>query len=485
MRLAILWLIAAPTLFAQGGPAPLTLPNSIGRLNNSGNGQPPSSPGNDMIVRYANRREAAIAALKAGNEAATTSRGPERPLGLFLLAARRDPSFAAALYDVGIMCARQEKWDDALNFYKEAAKLDKTPELGTLIQAEIARAQLVGSLDRRTREFYSKFVELAARSANPVGTLDEAQKMQKNDATRWELQAIVGSLQAKLGRYDESAKALDAAVKLAPAERRRALGSAADLARLEATFEEQLRAANENWDKQEYSAAAQAYANAWETSPARDKVGMQAATAFLMEDQIPLAVQTLAKLRDTGGPDLSAKATLMLKELGTVSEEAKQMAQHSPGGLPPESTADVGERVQTLLGDLTSAEMRLASKENPGLVRDDTPFVTVADEELTSDKIDLLLQSRQSVFQMYRKAVPSDPAPQSSPADLTAPPPPADGLPPVSAPDAPPVAAPAHPQKLETRPTAPPEPNPAASLYEGAPRINFIAGDRLRLSLTI
>jgi tetratricopeptide (TPR) repeat protein len=433
-----------------------------------------------MIVRYASRREAAIAALKSANEAATTSRGPERPLGLFLLAARRDPSFATALYDVGIMCTRQERWDDALNFYKEAAKLDKTPELGRLIQAEMARVQLIGSLEstpegRRTREFYGKFVTLVARSANTVGTLDEAQQIEKADANRWELQSIVGSLQARLGKYDESAKALDAAAKLAPAERRKALTSAADLVRREATFEEQLRTANENWDKQQYSPAAQAYANAWETSPARDKVGMQAAAAFLMADQIPLAVQTLAKLRDTGGPDLSAKATLMLKELGAVSQDAKQMAQVSPGGARPESTADVGERVQTLLGDLTSAEMQLAAKENPALVRDETSFVAVADEELSSNTTDALLLSTQSVFQMYRRAIPAETPLPGSPADLAAPPPPAGGLAPVSTPDGPPVAAPAHPQRLETRPTTPPEPDHAALFNEGAHKIEVIA----------
>lgn len=470
MRLATIWLIAAaPALFAQGGPAPLRLPQSAAsRLGNAGISQP-GPAGADMIVRYASRREAAIAALKAGNESATTSRGAERPLGLFLLAARRDPTFATALVDVGIMCTRQERWDDALNFYQEAAKLDKTPTLDKLIQAEITRVRLIGTLEstaegRRTREFYGKFVKLAAKNGNPVGTLDEAQQMEKTDPNRWELQAIVGSLQAGLARYDESAKALDSAVKLAPVERRKALTSATDLVRREATFEEQLRAANESWEKQQYSAAAEAYTNAWETSPARDKVGMQAATAFLMADQIPLAVQTLAKLRDTGGPDLSAKASQMLKELGAVSQEAKQMAQVNPAGARPESTEDIGERVQALLGDLTSAEMLLASKENPALVRDDTSFTGVPDDELTSNTTDAMLLSTQSVFQMYRRTIAVDPAPTNSPVDFSGPGAPGVNAPPVSVPDAPLVPAPAHPQKLETRPTAPPDPDHAAAL---------------------
>jgi tetratricopeptide (TPR) repeat protein len=472
MRIATLCLaaIAGPALFAQS-PSQLKLPNAIGHIANAG-GAAPATTASDMITRYASRREAAIAALKAGNDAAAVSRGPERALGLFMLAARRDPGFATALYDLGVMCTREERWEDAINFYQEAAMLDKSAEMARLTQAEISRVQLIASLERtpegrRTREFDIKFLSLAAKQGNPASSLEEAAQLAKTDANRWEVQALIGSLQATVGKFDDSARALDAAGKLAPPERRKALVTASELARREATFESLLRAANENWEKQQYDAAARAYANAWETSPARDRVGMQAATAFLMVDEVPLAVQTLAKLQQTGGPETNAKAGLMLKELGAVSEEAKQLAQVNSGSARPEAVPDIGERVQALLGDLTSPEMRTAAKGNPPLLRDDTRFVDVSDDELTSSSSDVLLMSTQSIFQMYRKAVPADQSPVNPQGGISEPGAPTGDIPAAPAPEAAPATVPGHPQKLDSRPSAPPEPDRAAA---GSPR---------------
>jgi tetratricopeptide (TPR) repeat protein len=480
MRTTVLCLVAVAGTAAFAQPPHLNLPDAVGRHIVSGAPAAAPDPGRDMITRYATRHEAAIAALQAGNIAAKVSRG-ERALGLFLLAARRDPGFVTALYDLGVMCAREERWQDAINFYREAATLDKSGGMTRLTEAEIARVQLIASLEstpegRRTREFNTKFLTLAAKQGNPATSLDEAAQLAKIDANRWELQALIGSLQAAVGKFDESARALDAAAKLAPAERRKALVSASELARREATFEDLLRTGNESWEKQEYDAAARAYANAWETSPARDKVGMQAATAFLMADEVPLAVGTLAKLHETGGPETNAKAALMLKELGAVSDEAKRLAQAGSGAGRPDAIPVIGERIQALLGDLTSPEMHIAAKGNPPLLTDETRVTDVGDDELTSNSSEVLLMSTQSVFQLYRKSVPADQPPANPPGDLPEPAAaPAGNLPAAPAPEAVPVTVPGHPQKLDSRPTTSPA-EPVASLRGGTTVASVPAG---------
>ena len=466
MRTAIFALVAitlaainGTVLFAQA-PARLTLPGAVGHLANDAG---PAATAIDITVRYGSRREAAIAALKAGNDAATVARAPQRALGLFLLSARRDPLFATAVYDLGVMCAREERWDDALNFYREAATIDSSAEMTRLTQAEIARVQLIASLEKtpdgqRARQFDIRFLSLVAKQTNTVASLEEATQLAKTDPDRWEAPALIGLLQALSGKYAESAKALDSAARMAPAERRKSLASAAELARSESSYEELVRAGNENWDRQQYDAAAKAYASAWETSPSRDQIGMRAATAFLMADEIPLAARTLAKLRDSGGPETSAKAGLMLKELGAVSDEAKQLALADSGSSRPEPLPDLAERIRSALGDLTSSEMQLAAKENPPLLRDDTRFIPVPDDELTSNASEAVLRSTQSVFQLYRKTNPADSPQPNAPVDVPAPAVPAADAP-VPAPD----TVPGHPQKFDTRPVAPAEPGRASA----------------------
>jgi tetratricopeptide (TPR) repeat protein len=467
MRTATIGILAAAgtMLFGQS-PSQLKLPGAIGRITNGGGIAP--APANDIMTRYGSRREAAIAALKAGNEAATIVRAPQRALGLFLLSARRDPGFAAALYDLGVMCAREERWDDAINFYREADLRDTSADMARLTQAEVARVQLIASLEsnrdgQRKRQFDITFAGLVAKRSNPNAALENALQLAKTDAGRWEAAALIGLLQAELGKYGESAVALDAAGRIAPPERRKALAAAAELARREATFEDLVRTGNENWDKQQYDAAGKAYANAWETSPARDAVGMQAATAFLMGDQVPLGVQVLARLRQSGGRDTAAKAVAMLKELGAVSDDARQQTQADSGGNRPEALADIAERVRGALGDLTSPEMLLVSKEGPALLRDETRFIAVPDEELTGNASDLLLMSTQSVFQIYRKAVSPNQPSGGGPADVPAVSSNPGDSAPVPVPEAAQPAAPGHPQKFDTRPADPAAPGRAGA----------------------
>jgi hypothetical protein len=209
------------------------------------------------------------------------------------------------------------------------------------------------------------------------------------------------------------------------------------VARREASFVDSVTKADAAWEKQQYEAAARSYASAWENSPGDTKVGMQAATGYLLADQVPPAVQILSQLRGSAPADMRPKVTAMLKELGAVSDEAKRAADRAPDAAAPAPSAAGGaEQIRTLVGQLATPQMELAARPSPALVDDKTNVIPVEDKEITNPQSDLMLLSTKSVFALYQSnaglaaapasapAVPESPAPTPAapPALLSAPP---------------------------------------------------------------
>jgi hypothetical protein len=203
------------------------------------------------------------------------------------------------------------------------------------------------------------------------------------------------------------------------------------VARREASFKEQVASAEGLWEKQQYDSAAKVYAKAWEDSPGHLDIEMEAATGFLMADQVPSAVDALVRLRNSRSDDLSGKAAAMLKELGPVSETARgevALERRPPAG---EQSGDAAERIANLVGQLTTPKMELAAKTNPPLIQDTTHIIQVPDEEITAGPNNIGLQSTQSVFRLYQRDLPTGGA---TPAETQ--PPPAGNFGPAASPAA-------------------------------------------------
>ncbi len=403
------------------------------------------TPSTDPAALYSSRHEAAVAALKAANQAASKKASKDRVINLLLIAAKRDPAYGKALYNLGLICAMSERWDDSIAFYKEVSQVDHDPEIAKLAASELERVQLLASLEstaegKRRRLFDTDFLEVLKNSQDSVLALESLKRLTKKDASRWEAQALRGTLEASLGHYAESSKALDAASRLAPAARRSALLSSAELAKREAMFEDLLANADLTWEKQEYEPAAKLYASAWELSPGRAQVGMQSATAFLMADQIPLAVQTLARLRQIGPPEYSQKAAAMLKELSAISSDATRMGTGEGTGPAEAPIPDLAKHIAKLVGDLTSPQMRLAVKPAPALLEDATPFISLGDRDTDLSAPEVGYLSTESIFALYRKNV-EVAAPAQPPTETPAPVVPPE----VEQPAAPPPARPVKP----------------------------------------
>ena len=436
----------------------------------------------DAVSRYKDRREAAVAAFQEAYKAATQQKNRARAMGLLLISLKRDPAYGKALFNMAALCEQEQSWNDALSFYKQTQQADADASLITLATQQIVRVQEVARLEstpagQKQRRYDIQLLAAVAKMKDPVVGLEETAKLARIDTARWEGPALTGILQAGLGRYPDSLSALQQAAGLAPAERRAQIQSAADVARREASFLEAVNKADEAWDKQQYEAAAKSYASAWENNPGDAKVGMQAATGFLLADQVPQAVHILSQLRGSAPADTRPKVTAMLKELGAVSDEAKRAADRAPEGASSQAApAGAADRIRTLVGQLTTPQMELAARPAPALLEDKTNIVPVADDELTSARSDLLLLSTESVFTVYQRSA----TPAGAPAvpDSPAAPAPAPAAPPLPL-SAPPAAIdrPAPVQRLAEPPTplAPARQPAAAAVVKGSERMVEVA----------
>jgi tetratricopeptide (TPR) repeat protein len=436
----------------------------------------------DAVSRYKDRREAAVAAFQEAYKAATQQKNRARAMGLLLISLKRDPAYGKALFNMAALCEQEQSWNDALSFYKQTQQADADASLITLATQQIVRVQEVARLEstpagQKQRRYDIQLLAAVAKMKDPVVGLEETAKLARIDTARWEGPALTGILQAGLGRYPDSLSALQQAAGLAPAERRAQIQSAADVARREASFLEAVNKADEAWDKQQYEAAAKSYASAWENNPGDAKVGMQAATGFLLADQVPQAVHILSQLRGSAPADTRPKVTAMLKELGAVSDEAKRAADRAPEGASSQAApAGAADRIRTLVGQLTTPQMELAARPAPALLEDKTNIVPVADDELTSARSDLLLLSTESVFTVYQRSA----TPAGAPAvpDSPAAPAPAPTAPPLPL-SAPPAAIdrPAPVQRLAEPPTplAPARQPAAAAVVKGSERMVEVA----------
>jgi len=403
------------------------------------------------------RHTAAVEAFQDAYTAAAAHR--DRAMRLFLVSLRREP-MPKALYNLGILCARDfpPRWEDALSFQREAQQQTGDLEVAKLASLEIERLRAVMELEstpagKQQRDFDMKFVPVLDKAKTPFAALNDLKDIIKRYNTHWEAFALEGILyaNAEVHNFPESLKAFEEAARLAPASRRPRLKEAAELARGEAGFDEQRISGDELWDKTQYEAAAKHYRAAWESSPGHVDVALKAATGFLMDDKVDPAVQVLSSVRMSTTGAMRLKIEAMLRELGAISDQAKIQAASAPGASGGPSNLDTAARMRTLVGQLTSRQMELAAKSDPPLLADKADIIHVPDKNLTGDQTNHPFLAADSIYALYTHDRPAASAPPAAAAEPAANPP----APAPSAP-APPAAAKPAPTANLPPPLAPP-----------------------------
>jgi tetratricopeptide (TPR) repeat protein len=426
-------------------PAELSLP----KVKNQG--FDPKTVANNVVNMYRNPHEAALAAFQA----ATQEKKATRAMYLMILALRRETGVAPALFGMGILCAQGGRWRDAVDFLREARKQAAgNADLADTAAVEADRLEIVERLEstpqgRKRREFDKALLPASKSGKDAFAALRAAEQLSKIDGTRWEAPALAGMSHADLQQFADSLAELEKAARLADRSHAAQLKSAVEIARKEATYKQAVITADGLSEKHQYEQAGQLYDKAWQESPGHWDTATDAATSYLMADQVDSAVTVLSAMRESAPPALGAKALALLKQLGAVSLDARRAAELGPAAESAQP-ASPAARIRQFVGSLTTAEMEVSVRPEPALLTDKTYITPMPDPEINSGSSDLMLLSTQSVFAFYQSGLPpAQPAP-----DAAAP------APPQSPPPAPPAPSAAlHPpgagQPVEIRTTPP------------------------------
>jgi PEGA domain len=166
------------------------------------------------------------------------------------------------------------------------------------------------------------------------------------------------------------ANATDAAI-------RSRLESARQAAERELRYSAARATADAALDRTEYGKAGELYEAAWAVIPARASNGMEAASAWLLQDDTARASKLLARMRESGNAELISLAGAMLKQLEPIE----------PGAAAPATGAreffrDAGSTEPVHISDLVPpvdpTQMEMLARPLPKLLQDAEPVVLLA-----------------------------------------------------------------------------------------------------------
>jgi len=338
----------------------------------------------DLESPYASPRDAARHRLQASLTELRAARNTRAAMQGFTEALLLDRTYAIAAFNLGVVAAIAEKWQDALAALEESARLDPNV-LGKAAAPQIERLRLICSLEttadgKRKRQYDEALYPVLAKlpklaPADAIATLTEIGRI---DPKRWEAPALLAAINGNGHGYDVAAKFLEIAVANAtdPAIKAR-LQKGLHAAERELRYAAARISADATADKGEYDKAAELYEAAWTAIPARSSNGMQAAAAWLLHDDTSRAAGVLVRLRDSGNEEFVVPAVAMLKELEPIEPGAK--ARSSDAG---QFFRDAGPaqpvRISDLVPPVNAGAMEILARPLPALVQDPEPVLLLA-----------------------------------------------------------------------------------------------------------
>ena len=338
----------------------------------------------DLESPYASPRDAARHRLQATLAELRSSRNTKLAMQGFAEALLMDRTYATAAFDLGVIAAIAEKWQDALGALEEAARLDPNGR-GKAAGPQIERLRLICSLEttesgRRKRQYDEALYPVLAQLPRlaPADATAKLTEIGRIDPKRWEVPALLAGMNGNGHGYDVAAKFLEIAVANAsdPAIKAR-LEKALHAAERELRYAAAKASADATVDKGEYDKAAELYEAAWTAVPARSSNGMQAAAAWLLHDDTSRAASLLVRLRDSGDDEFSAPAAAMLKELEPIEPGAKATSSDAA-----QFFRDAGPRQPVRISDLVppvnAGSMEILARPLPTLAQDAEPVVLLA-----------------------------------------------------------------------------------------------------------
>jgi hypothetical protein len=335
----------------------------------------------DPNTPYASPRDAACHRFQVTLADVTENRNAKDGLRGFAQAFNDDRTYAAAAYNLGILAAIAEKWDDAVAALEEASKLDTALAKTAAPQLERLRliARLEKSADGRRRRAYDEALLPLLQTLQAMPPADATAaliELGRIDPKRWEAPALLAGINGEGMTSQAAAKFLDIAIANAGSARG-SLEPARKALERESQYVAARASAEAASDQGDYPKAAELYQAAWSKIPARVENGIDAASALLLTEDTKSASALLCRLRDSKDPEISAQAAAMLKQLAAIEPAAVATTSDAS-----EFFRDAGSReparIATLLPPIDRAPLEIYKRPLPKLVEDPEPVVLLA-----------------------------------------------------------------------------------------------------------
>ena len=400
--LACLAIYPVGNVMAQ--PRTLNLPAPAGAAG-AASGLPTGSV-DDVVALYGTRRNAGLAAFHAGYEAARKHE-TTKAIALFLEALNRDPSSVKALYGLGVECAADERWKDAIRFYETLSqRVDLDPQMRAMVDEETARVSTILELEStpggsQRRRFVGEFLPLF-NEKDPYKAMTRLPTLAKKYPAEWETSALLGELQAQEGQFQPSVDSLTDAARLAPPALRPKIQAAVKIAQSEVNFARQVTSAEEAREKEQFASAARLYESAWKLKATRADLVMTAAISYLLADEVKASVNDLREARDAGVPEVSQKALAMLKALGTIDPDAAKEATSPPSAVSNSPKKSPADSIREQIGNLQTPKMVLSAKAPPVPMDESATILPIkGDNKVYGGAVPPIL-STDSIFEIYQ-----------------------------------------------------------------------------------
>jgi len=338
----------------------------------------------DFNSPYASPRDAARHRSQATLAELAANRNLKDALRGFEQALIDDRTYALAAFDLGIIAAISEKWDDAVAAFEDASRLAPST-FGSAVAPQLERLRVIAKLEksaegRRKRAYdeallplLRKLPSLSASDANSA-----LAELGRIDPKRWEAPALLAALNGDGSGYQTSSKFLEiAAANATDPSVKHALEAAHKAAERELLYNSMRADAEAADDRGDYPKAAELYQSAWSSIPARVENGLEAVSALLLCDDTEHASALLVRLRESKDPSVEAPAGAMLKELAAVEPAANATSSDAaqffrePGPREP-------VRIASMIPPIDPKPLEIYMRPLPKLQEDNEPVVVLA-----------------------------------------------------------------------------------------------------------
>ena len=338
----------------------------------------------DFNSPYASPRDAARHRSQATLAELAANRNLKDALRGFEQALIDDRTYALAAFDLGIIAAISEKWDDAVAAFEDASRLAPST-FGSAVAPQLERLRVIAKLEksaegRRKRAYdeallplLRKLPSLSASDANSA-----LAELGRIDPKRWEAPALLAALNGDGSGYQTSSKFLEiAAANATDPAVKHALEAAHKAAERELMYNSMRADAEAADDRGDYPKAAELYQSAWSSIPARVENGLEAVSALLLCDDTEHASALLVRLRESKDPSVEAPAGAMLKELAAVEPAANATSSDAaqffrePGPREP-------VRIASMIPPIDPKPLEIYMRPLPKLQEDNEPVVVLA-----------------------------------------------------------------------------------------------------------